>query len=243
MISYAFVKMGIATTSTGRNSFFNKVKFNVGGHVLSFNDLENGVLRANTRHPYAMSVPFGKDDPRLTLSLSELDCRVHFGLNCGAKSCPPVKYFRAESIDEELRVVSLSFCEKDATCLVDEAKHELHLSMLMKWFEKDFLKSKEDKIADAVLRFLTGEKRNTLERMIKTATNENKPITVKYLPYDWSVNASRFMPFKIGKSDKFNPQALLRFEGKWNMRSKTPAIAGKSPKVKRKKNMRRASAI
>ena len=99
MISYAFIKMGIPTTSMARNAFFNKVKFNIGGHILSFNDLENGILRANTRHPYAMNVPFGKDDPRISMALSNLDCRIHFGLNCGAKSCPPVKYYRRKSCE------------------------------------------------------------------------------------------------------------------------------------------------
>jgi hypothetical protein len=133
MISYAFVKLGIATTSMTRNYFFTKIRFNGGGgHIFSLNDLENGLRRANTRHPYATFPPFAKEDPRLPMALSNLDCRIHYGLNCGAKSCPPVKYFLSKSVDEELRVVALSFCEKNETCLVDEAKHELFLSMLMK---------------------------------------------------------------------------------------------------------------
>lgn len=240
MISYAFVKMGVPTSSMGRNAFFSKVKFNVGGLLLSFNDLENGVLRANTRHPYAMSVPFAKDDPRLVYTLSKLDPRIHFGLNCGAKSCPPVKYFRANTIDEELQIVSVSFCEKDETCFVDEDKHELHLSMLLKWFKDDFLTSKDEKLPEAILRYLTGNKHAALARMIERATNEKRPINIKYMPYDWSTNASEFLPFKVGKSDKFSPQALLRFEGKWNLRHKTPAI--KSPKLMRRK-VRRASVM
>jgi len=30
--------------------------------------------------------------------------RIHFALNCGAKSCPPIKEFSAEAVDEELRI-------------------------------------------------------------------------------------------------------------------------------------------
>jgi glutaredoxin len=230
MISYAFVKLGIATTSMTRNSFFTKIRFNVGGHILSLNDLENGLLRANTRHPYAIFAPFAKDDPRLPMALSNLDCRIHFGLNCGAKSCPPVKYFRSKSVDEELRVVALSFCEKNETCLVDEAKHELSLSMLMKWFEKDFCSSR-DEIPVTMLRFLKGEKKEALSRMIGKSVQCKMPISIKYLPYDWSANASRFVPYeeKNVQGDKFSALALLRCKGKWNLRSKTPAL----PKLRR----------
>ena len=37
--------------------------------------------------------PFGKDDPRLEHALSKVEPRIHFALNCGAKSCPPIKTF------------------------------------------------------------------------------------------------------------------------------------------------------
>jgi hypothetical protein len=76
MITYAFIKYGIGRTSFARSAFFSKVCFNIGGDFLSFNDLENGILRANARHTYSFSPPFPKDDPRLRLSLAKVDCRL-----------------------------------------------------------------------------------------------------------------------------------------------------------------------
>merc|ERR1712232_1104288 len=95
MIKFAFVKVGIAETSMNRSSFFGEVSVNVGGVAFSLDELEHGILRANTRHPYKVRKPFGTLDRRKHLSLKKLDHRVHFALNCGAKSCPPVKKYTA----------------------------------------------------------------------------------------------------------------------------------------------------
>ena len=50
--------------------------------------------------------PFGKDDPRLEHALEEVEPRIHFALNCGAKSCPPIKTFTNADIDNELKLAT-----------------------------------------------------------------------------------------------------------------------------------------
>ena len=42
--------------------------------------------------------PFGEGDPRLSLALEKAEPRIHFALNCGAKSCPPIKTYSADSV-------------------------------------------------------------------------------------------------------------------------------------------------
>ena len=39
--------------------------------------------------------PFKKGDPRIGFCLEVVDPRIHFALNCGATSCPPIKTFSA----------------------------------------------------------------------------------------------------------------------------------------------------
>lgn len=211
-ITFAFIKVGIATSALSRGAFFDSVKINIGGELLSFNDLENGILRANTRHPYASQPPF---DVELQdrLSLSKLDCRIHFGLNCGAKSCPPIRFFRPESLEEELNIVAQSFCHGDDVVRIiqrDEKKSELHLSMLLKWFQKDFCASKED-LPRAILPYLTGRKHQDLKRLLQ----RNTKITIKFLPYDWSANASHYKQFggkpALKANEYFSATALFRF--------------------------------
>lgn len=212
MITYAFIKMGIAASSLTRGAFYSHVKMNIGGSILSFDDLENGVLRANTRHPYASKPPFGPDDPRRSaLPLSNLDPRIHFALNCGAKSCPPVKFFHAESLEEELRIVALSFCETEDAIHLDESKHEMKVTMLLKWFQADFGITHKDQLPQRLLDFLKGSKRQTLQRMLSV----QDCITVKYHPYDWSTNASRCETYakQHGKANTLSAEAMLHFQG------------------------------
>lgn len=210
-ILYAFAKVGIGMNSLSRNAFFSRVQMNVGGHLLSFNDLENGVLRANTRHPYASKPPFlSRDDPRWSWSLAKLDCRLHFGLNCGAKSCPPIKFFNPETLEDELELVSQAFCETDDAVLVLEESREVHLSMIFKWFQNDFAMSK-DLLPTTVVQFLTGPKKEALQRMI----DSKKPITIRFQAYDWSANASNFEPYNQSnlKANEYSATAILRFQG------------------------------
>lgn len=210
-ITYAFVKVGIGVSGMGRGAFFGKVLMNIGGHLLSFNDLEHGILRANTKHPYATRKNFGKGDPRLPLALSKLDPRVHFALNCGAKSCPPIRFFRAESLEEELKIVSMSFCEKEEVLSLNEENHQVTLTMLLKWYGKDFCQSKDD-LPETLLAYVVGKKKQKLERMVDKAKTETRPISIRFQSYDWTANASDFHPFayRVAVANEFFPCSLVR---------------------------------
>ena len=206
MIKYAFMKVGIGSSALARGAFFSGVKFNVGGDILSFNDLENGILRGNATPPFSMFVPFGKRDPRRRLALDKVDCRIHFALNCGAKSCPPVKNFTSSAIDEELRVVAQAFTEQDDNVKLVPEKNEIHLSMILNWYSVDFAPSKA-LLPEKVVTFLRGEKKKTLQGM----ADSGKKISVKFNAYDWDTNASDFVPFdsRVLNADATTIKALL----------------------------------
>ena len=76
--------------------FFNNTAYVLGGSPFTLQDIENGVLRANKKGVGALSPQFSKVDPRRRLSLDQAEPRIHFALNCGAKSCPPIKTFSAQ---------------------------------------------------------------------------------------------------------------------------------------------------
>lgn len=63
----------------------------MGSLLFSLDDIEHGILRCNTPPPGASDSPFDASDERKPLSLTRLDPRLHFALNCGARSCPPIK--------------------------------------------------------------------------------------------------------------------------------------------------------
>ena len=191
MIKYAFTKVGIGHTDLARYSFFNKVMFKLGPDVFSFNDFENGILRGNRKAPFAISSQLSKGDPRLDLAFQDVDCRIHFALNCGAKSCPPVKNFTSTNIEEELRIVSQAFCEDESQVRVDLDKGTIYLSKILSWYQEDFGKSKEERLK-TVAGFLRGKKLSDLELLLKKRGEAPK---VKYNEYDWSTDASDYVPF------------------------------------------------
>lgn len=91
--------------------FFRGTSWVVGGREVSLHVMEHGLLRANRRAPYTLFRPLGSADPRLGWAAPTLDPRVHFALNCGAISCPPIRAYTAERLDEQLALATRSYLE------------------------------------------------------------------------------------------------------------------------------------
>merc|ERR1712087_322464 len=195
MVRHAFIEVGHATSNLGRHSFFDRVKYNFGGTEYSLNDIEDGILRQNKRAPFHYNLPFKKDDPRMPTCLKKQEPRIHFGLNCGAKSCPPVKFFTAEAVDEELRIAGMGFMEMEDNCNVDAANNTLWLSRIFSWYMEDF--GETDKaVAAYVAGMLRGEQQATLRTIM-----ESDKFKVRYLYYDWSDNLKNAKVWGISNAD------------------------------------------
>lgn len=69
-------------------------------------------------------------------AVDKLDYRVHFALNCGAASCPPIAFYNDTLIDAQLEMATLSFLESETK--IDHKNKMLHLSQLFKWYMGDF---------------------------------------------------------------------------------------------------------
>jgi hypothetical protein len=103
--------------SFGRIRFFVLHKFIMGGRAISLYRLENSVIR-----------PIG-------------DPRVHFALNCMSVSCPklPQSAFTANALDEQLAAAAREFVAEKRNVDVDDARKELRISAIFKFYTKDFL--------------------------------------------------------------------------------------------------------
>lgn len=115
---------------------FDRSGYELDGAFYSLNVIEHGLLRANARPPYSLRRKLGRDDPRLAAAPSTLDPRVHFALNCAATSCPPVRSYKPESIDEDLDLATRAYFQAEAAFDADTG--ELELPYLMKLYAADF---------------------------------------------------------------------------------------------------------
>lgn len=120
-----------------RNRLFNAKFISLCGHLLSLDDIEHGMLR---RSKIKWSGGYlGKCFPgnfEKKFRVDKPDYRIHFTLNCGAKSCPPVRFYTSENINEELNIATKSYLENEV--IYESHKNILQLPAVMRWYRGDF---------------------------------------------------------------------------------------------------------
>jgi hypothetical protein len=112
-------------------------RINVGGQLYSLDDIEHGILRK-----YRCKFSLGYL-PQLfvahhirKMALRKLDFRIHFALNCGARSCPPIAFYSAGKIDQQLDWATHSFLESETQ--FDQEKRLIRTTRLFQWYRGDF---------------------------------------------------------------------------------------------------------
>ena len=81
---------------------WSRFAYNVGGLLFTLDEIEHGILRCNKGHPNDNKPKF-TDDARKALILKHLDPRIHFALNCGAQSCPPIRIYQSDKLDQQVK--------------------------------------------------------------------------------------------------------------------------------------------
>ncbi len=120
-----------------RSAFFQQKRLFIAGTDLSFDDVEHGILRRSK-----VKVSLGYIDKPLVpdyekqLRVDSLDWRVHFALNCGAGSCPPVVAYTPGSLEELLDARTRFYLE--TTTHYDPQAGKAVVNSLMNWYQDDF---------------------------------------------------------------------------------------------------------
>lgn len=83
-------------------SLLQSASYIIAGQALSLDEIENGLLRGNRKPPMSLWPVFMPWDRRRSgaLNTKDVDPRIHFALNCGAKSCPLVRVYSADKLDK-----------------------------------------------------------------------------------------------------------------------------------------------
>lgn len=120
-----------------RKKFFSLPAVTVAGKELSLDDIEHRILRRS----YSQLVlgyirrPFrGEFFERHELTAR--DPRIHFALNCGAQSCPPIAAYTREEIDDQLDMATESYLDGIVEYFPDE--EVVLVPKVMRWFRGDF---------------------------------------------------------------------------------------------------------
>ena len=139
-------------------SFFSnpwsKKFISLNGRTVSLDFIEHDVLRPQFKDP-----------------------RIHFAINCAAKSCPPLldRPYEGDKIETQLDEQTKAFINNPKSTFVKE--NTLFLSKIFDWFEEDF--------NDNPLGFV---RMYAGDRLKKELDNAGPEIKLNYLYYDWTLN-------------------------------------------------------
>ncbi|MGQ0738086.1 MAG: DUF547 domain-containing protein [Bacteroidota bacterium] len=120
-----------------RGRFFNSKQINIAGKQFSLDDIEHGILRRSKikwSFGHLNKLFPGKTEKQMRVN--ELDYRLHFALNCGAKSCPPLAFYNPENLNPQLELATHAYLKSEAE--YNAATNTLKLPAIMGWFRRDF---------------------------------------------------------------------------------------------------------
>ena len=153
----------LSTDPIVRLNVFKKDIVPFGRGKISLNDIEHDRIRAGFRDP-----------------------RIHFAINCAARSCPPIRptpYSGAglsAQLDDQVR----KFVARGGVRVEPrKGKTVVHTTKIMDWFGDDFEKWGGGKLV-FLRRYLPEGQRRALDAA-------GKNVTISYDPYDWDLNERR----------------------------------------------------
>lgn len=172
LVFHAKLVFGHPTDLVKRSRFFNSAAYVIAGKRITSLELEHLVLRGKMSH----------SDPRAHWMLDEKDPRMHFILNCGAQSCPPLIPLELEKTEDALQTATEHFIENN--CYIDLPSSRVQLSRLWKWFRRDFT---PDLDTDrALLQWIA--QRASKDKSLLLNDLLAGDIKLKFAPYNWADN-------------------------------------------------------
>ncbi len=158
-----------------RNKFFSKKFIRIAGQNLSLDLVEHGILR-RSKWKYSLghfNKPF-KSKFEKQFRVDKLDHRIHFALNCGAKSCPPIAFYKPEQIDKQLDLATKIYLKNEV--LFNGKDLTAEVPAILSWFRADFGGKK------GIVRLLHQQQ----------IVPDNVNPGIKWKKYDWTLSIKAF---------------------------------------------------
>lgn len=157
-----------------RRAFFKAEQIQIGKIMLSFEDIEHGILRGS-QNPYFLGY-MKKWFPSKTekkLRVNKRDYRIHFVLNCGARSCPPVMVLQKDSLNDQLNTATRDYLQKNSRFEADN--NHVITTPLFSWFRGDF-----------------GGKKGIKKILADHGILPERSVDLDYHEYDWTLDLTNF---------------------------------------------------
>ncbi len=153
-----------------KSSFFGGKQIDIAHKKLSLDDIEHGILR-RSKIKWSEGY-FNKLFPSQFEKhnrVNKVDYRIHFSLNCGARSCPPIAFYDPEKLDRQLDIATKTYLKGEAE--YDSINNIVALPAIMSWFRRDF----------------GGKRKMKLLLKQLSIVPEDKNPSVHFKKYDWNL--------------------------------------------------------
>jgi hypothetical protein len=167
----------LATRDTlDKSKIFTVKSIPIASMLFSLDQIEHGILR-KYRSKYSLGYLPQFFPPSIIkqLSVTKIDYRIHFALNCGAKSCPPIAFYDYDSLEEQLETAARSFLTSETE--IDEEKKIVRASKIMQWFKADFGGIKGIRLI-----------------LSKYLDKDLSGYTIQFKEYNWDAQLKNFVP-------------------------------------------------
>eukprot|EP00392_Amoebophrya_sp_AT5.2_P010499 g10561.t1 len=182
--------------NAGAANFFRQTAYEVDGVRLSLDDIEHGLLRGSVNKDWVATkwspsrLDLGTAGPLFrSWVVPELDGRIHFALNCGAKGCPMIQVYNAKNLERGLEGAARSFLRAETKIVdapVSSTQLQVEASMLFKWYGGDFGSTDAERIL-FLQKYLAVEEAEKISSALKEAGSGAELV---FRPYDWSLNSA-----------------------------------------------------
>lgn len=176
----AVVELGVRETIWEVPMPFSRIAYEVGGRSFTADEIEHGILRCNARPPYPLAGPrFGAGAPELELIAFPFDPRIHFALVCGAKGCPPVRFYDPRRLDSQLDMAAKAFINGETR--IDRTIKRVTTSAIFKYYSGDF-----GGLSAGLANYLAGYLNDPAEA--EWLRGHAYSVKFSFSRYDWSLN-------------------------------------------------------
>lgn len=156
------------------NTIYKQHKIAIAGYFFSLDTIEHGILRKG-KFVIGFGFLYNPFYPNFIkkLRVTKLDYKIHFALNCGAVSCPPILVYKSDLIVSQLNLATHSFIESESD--IDYTTKTIFTSKLFLWYYRDFGSVK------------------TIKQITGTVFNQDfSNFTLKHKPYNWTKQLRNF---------------------------------------------------
>ncbi|KAJ9135561.1 hypothetical protein P3X46_032731 [Hevea brasiliensis] len=165
LVMHAFLVYGIPHSNMKRMSLLLKAAYNVGGHTVNVEMIQNSILGCHLlrpgqwlRHLFSSKPKSKVGDPRKSYSINYPEPRLHFALSAGRCSDPAVRVYTPKRVFEDLETAKEEYIQSN---LIIRQDKKLHLPKLVECFAKE-LDLCPDGLLDMIEHLLTNSLRKSI---------------------------------------------------------------------------------